>query len=122
MVRGRCLFRKNWPPTDTSSDGHRYEERITVWQASSADEAIAKAEIEASEYAAVIEEAPDEYLGLAQSYALSDRPDQVGAEVFSLIRSSTLEPESYLDTFFDTGQEHQQSAEAPTPTSTEVSR
>jgi hypothetical protein len=28
--------------------------------------------------------------------------------VFSLIRDSNLDPESYLDTFFATGQEHQQ--------------
>jgi hypothetical protein len=61
----RCLFRKGWPPADASFDGHRYEERITLWQATSAGEAIAKAEAEALDYAAVIEEPPDEYLGLA---------------------------------------------------------
>ncbi len=107
----RSPFRKGWPFTDTSSDGHRYEERITLWQASSADEAIAKAEVEALEHAAAIEEAPDEYLGLAQSYALFDSPQHAGAEVFSLIRDSRLDPESYLNAFFDTGREHQQGTE-----------
>lgn len=93
----RCLFRKGWPPpTDDFFGGHRYEERITLRQASSADEAIAKAEAEALDYAAVIEEAPSEYLGLAQSYALADTPDQNGAEAFSLIRDSNLEPASDL--------------------------
>lgn len=71
----RCLFRKGWPSADASFEGHRYEERFTLWRASSADEAIAKAEAEAFKYAAVIEEAPDEYLGLAQSYALADNPE-----------------------------------------------
>jgi hypothetical protein len=60
----------------------------------------------------VIEEAPSEYLGLAQSYALLDAPDRVGAEVFSLLRTSPLEPDDYLDAFFDTGHEHQQHAQA----------
>lgn len=111
----RCLFRKGWPPTDTSSPTHRYEERITLWQASDADSAIALAEAEAAEYASAIGEAPDEYLGLAQSYALLDTPSQSGAEVFSLMRTSALEPNNYLDAFFDTGHEHhQRSSDAAT--------
>jgi len=105
----RCLFRKAWASTEDSPGGHRYEERITLWQATDADEAIAKAEAEAAEYAAVIEESPDEYLGLAQSYALFDNPALDGAEVFSLIRDSNLDAEGYLNTFFDTGAEHQRS-------------
>lgn len=104
----RCLFRSNWPPPAKPFDGHCYEERITLWQAGSAQEAITKAEAEALDYAAVIEEAPSEYLGLAQSYALYDSPDHEGAEVFSLIRDSNLDPDSYIDTFFSTGREHLQ--------------
>ena len=64
-----------------------------MWQAASADGAIAKAE---AERAAAIEEAPDEYLGLAQSYPVTDNPTQDGAEVFALIRDSNLDVESYL--------------------------
>jgi len=30
-----------------------------------------------------------------------------GAEVFSLLRESDLEPDAYLDAFFDTGTERQ---------------
>ena len=30
-----------------------------------------------------------------------------GAEIFSLMRDSDLDPEDYLDTFFDTGEEHE---------------
>lgn len=43
---------------------------------------------------------------MAQSYALSDNPAQDGAEVFSLIRDSNLDAESYIDTFYDTGGKH----------------
>ena len=102
----RCLYRMGWPPADASFDGNRYEERITLWRANSSDEAIAKAEAEAEAYAAVIEEAPSEYLGLGQSYALADSATEDGAEVFSLIRDSNLDAERYIDTFFETGDEH----------------
>lgn len=74
-----------------------------LWQASSLDEAIARAEIEAAEYAG----ADDRYLGLAQAFALADEPGD-GVEVYSLIRDSELEPTGYLDTLFDTGTEYQQ--------------
>ena len=59
-----------------------------------------KAEAEAHDYAGAIEEAPSEYLGIAQAYALSDTPDQDGAEVFSLIRDNHLDGNRYLDAFF----------------------
>ncbi|GIE38008.1 hypothetical protein Alo02nite_09060 [Actinoplanes lobatus] len=53
-----------------------------------------------------------EYLGLAQVYSLSDEPGH-GAEIFSLLRGSTLEPGAYLDAFFDTGHERQGAVESP---------
>ncbi|GAA2787148.1 hypothetical protein ACFQ0M_46390 [Kitasatospora aburaviensis] len=94
----RCVFGTK------TRDGKVYEERITLWQASSADEAIALAEAEAETYAA---DTGSAYLGLAQSYRLGDTPGP-GAEVFSLLRDSPLEPDAYLDAFFDTGTERQQ--------------
>lgn len=103
----RCLFRCGWPPADSADDSHRYEERITLWRAGDIDEAIVKAEAEARDYAAAIKEAPSEYLGLTQAYALFDAPEHDGAEVFSLIRDSQLDSSSYLDAFFDTGHERQ---------------
>ena len=36
---------------------------------------------------------------------IADKIDS-GAEVYSLIRDSNLEPEKYLDTFFETGNEY----------------
>jgi hypothetical protein len=43
---------------------------------------------------------------VAQSYELYDEPGD-GAEVFSLIRVSDLEPSDYVDRYFDTGTERQ---------------
>ena len=101
----RCVFRSAWlenadhlPP-----DEHLYEERITLWQATSTEEALALAEAEAIDYA----DEDDEYLELAQAYKLIDDPVQ-GAEVFSLMRSSKLEADEYLDAHFDTGTERAQ--------------
>lgn len=92
----RCVFRWSQPPT--------YEERITLWQASSLDDAIARAEHEAAGYATRL---GSEYLEIAQAYWIGpNRPDE-GSEVFSLMRDSDLEPDDYLDTFYDTGQERQ---------------
>ncbi len=79
----RCVFRSGWPePAPNDPPRHNFEERITLWRASSAAEALAKAEAEAREYASIIEEAPCEYLDQAQSYELSDSPALDGAEVF----------------------------------------
>ena len=59
------------------------------------------AEAEAEEY---VDDLDDEYLGLAQSYRLPTEPVH-GAEVFSLIRRSSLTPQAYLGAFFATGTE-----------------
>jgi hypothetical protein len=107
----RCVFRAEtsqaWGPPDLAVGESAYEERITLWQAESADGAIERAEDEAREYASRLEV---EYLGIAQSYRLEDVPVE-GAEVFSLIRRSTLDGDPYLDSFFDTGDEFQQGDE-----------
>jgi hypothetical protein len=83
-----------------------YEERITLWQAASLDDALARAEAEAVEYAAFM--GSEHLAGLAQAYPLADAPPRDGAEVFSLIRDSALPPKPYLDRFFTTGRERQQ--------------
>ena len=83
---------------------HLYEERITIWVADDIDEAIKLAEQEAESYADSIDA---EYLGLAQGFSLFEKIESSGTEVYSLLRESNLEPEKYLDRFFDTGDEHQ---------------
>lgn len=97
----RCVFMLGWPP-DTGAS--HYEERVTLWRAASFDEAIARAEAEATDYAAAIDDRPSEYLGIAQAFALFEDPDD-GAEVFSLIRVSALDSADYVARFFATGDE-----------------
>ncbi|MBX3284954.1 MAG: hypothetical protein KF703_06390 [Actinobacteria bacterium] len=98
----RCVIEH--PDDDAASGHHWYEERITLWRARSIDEAIRRAQAEASTYAA---ELGNRDLGLAQAFRLADSA-VAGAEVFSLVRGSHLEPGEYLDRFFDTGTEAQQ--------------
>ena len=100
----RCAFASDaW--VDEEGSYRTYEERVTLWRASSADEAIERAEADAEEYAASVSETPVSYLGLAQCFHLFDEPVD-GAEVFSLMRDSDLDPDDYVDSFFDTGAEH----------------
>jgi hypothetical protein len=93
----RCVFRS------VSGDEFVYEERLTLWQADSLDEAITLAEADAHRYATEVDV---EYLGLAQAYGLPGPPAS-GAEVYSLMRESELSADDYLDRFFDTGRERQ---------------
>lgn len=94
----RCIF------TISIEGGQAvYEERVTLWPAVDADDAIRLAEAEAEEYASNIDA---DYLGLAQAYMMADEV-AAGAEVFSLMRTSDLKPAEYLSTYFDTGAERQ---------------
>jgi hypothetical protein len=95
----RCVFR--W----TQSQGTPYEERMTLWRAESLDDAIERAEREAREYA---RRNKVEFTGFAQAYRLAeDQSPDHGMEVFSLLRDSGLDPDAYVRTFFDTGDEHE---------------
>jgi hypothetical protein len=100
----RCIFK--CPKASFNKLDHLYEERITVWKAADADEAIDKAIDEAEEYA---DRNGFTYAGLAQSFWMFTVIDVNGAEVFSLLRESNLEIEAYLDTFFSNGAERQKS-------------
>jgi hypothetical protein len=84
-----------------------YEERVVLFKADDFDAAIAMAESEAADY---VEDSDNEVLPLFQAHWLFDDPAD-GIEIFSLMRVSDLEPDEYLDHFFDTGQERQQYAE-----------
>lgn len=80
-----------------------YEERVTLWQAHTFDDAIAQAEQEAESYAPGVD---SRFLGFSQAYRLAETPGH-GGEVFSLIRDSRLAPSDYVTAFVDTGDEHQ---------------
>ncbi len=93
----RCIFRH--------ADRGAYEERVTIWRAASFDEAVASAEAEAAAYAGHLDNV--EFTGLTQAFHMFEAPAS-GAEVFSLMRDSELDPDAYLNRFFDTGTERQQ--------------
>jgi hypothetical protein len=93
----RCIFK--------ASDRPAYEERITVWLAESFEAAVRLAEGEAVEYA---DSVGFRFVGLAQAYDLKSEDIGRGSEVFSLVRSSDLEPSAYIDRFFATGAEFEQ--------------
>src|SRR6266508_1032863 len=84
-------------------DCDAYEERLTIWRASSADQAIELAERDAVKYAEIVS---GRYAGLAQSYLIGPEQPGHGDEVYSLLRASVLDPDEYLSTYFDTGAEH----------------
>lgn len=97
----RCLFAFEGASTGRSN----FEERVTLWRAESFEAAIAMAELDAVDYA---ENVGGRYLGLAQAYHLAEGSPASGAEVFSLMRESDLDPDDYLGRFFNTGAERQQ--------------
>src|SRR4051812_43383434 len=98
----RCVFR--WKPRPDQARRHLYEERITLWRANDIDDAIALAEVEAQSYAS---DSEVQYLEFCQAYALFEDLETNALEVFSLLRASDLEPAQYLNTFFNTGTEHE---------------
>lgn len=99
----RCVFRHPLPDGQVREHPFTYEERVTIWRAGSFEEAIAKAEEEADEYASNVD---CEKTDLVQAYFFELRPEE-GSEVFSLMRDSALTPTEYLDHYFDDGGERQ---------------
>jgi hypothetical protein len=71
-----------------------------------------RAEVEAEEDATSILDGPDTYLQLAQAYQLYNEPGD-GAEIFSLVRVSALQPEAHLERHFTTGTERRQDERGP---------
>jgi len=94
----KCIFSSTRDDTDCE---FTYEERITLWNASDADAAIQLAEKEAKEYA---KKNSVSYSGFCTSYQLPLQPGE-GAEIYSIIRNSDLDPEQYLDEHYDTAEE-----------------
>lgn len=89
---------------NTTPPSRLYEERIIVLQAESFDDAISIAEQEAAEYS----DERIKYLGYVNVFKLYDEKIENKTEVFSLLRTSDLEANNYLNTFFVTGSEHTQ--------------
>jgi hypothetical protein len=82
-----------------------YEERITLWSANTADEAIEMAEKEAMRYS---KKNNIEFIGLSQLYHLFENRIRNGTEIVSLMREHNYSANKYIDRYFDTGFERQQ--------------
>ena len=101
----RCVFEA--PTESFNTKRHLYEERITVWSAESLDDALDKAVAEANAYSE--KHSGYRFSGLSQGFSMFPSIEADGVEVFSLLRESDLELDEYLDSFFSTGDERQQS-------------
>jgi hypothetical protein len=91
-------------PSGGSRTVDSYEERIVLIRADSEEEAITKAEVEASEYC---HGSDTEYTGFVRVFHIFEEAIRDKTEVFSIIRDSELSPKDYLDHFFDTGSEYE---------------
>lgn len=100
----RCVF--ELPTESINTKKFLYEERVTVWRATDIDEAIDMAAEEACAYCS--DKKGSRFTGFSQAFWMFDPINLNGVEVFSLLRESDLEQEDYLDHFFSTGDERQQ--------------
>ena len=83
-----------------------YEERIVLVRAESAEEAIRFGEAEAQEYASANDV---EYLGFIDTFHSFASELGAGTEVYSLMRTSPLDPEDFVTRYFDDGTQHSRS-------------
>jgi hypothetical protein len=86
-----------------SAPGQVYEERVILVRAESFDDAISRAEVMAEEYARDVDGCS--YTGFIDVFHIYDEDIGHGSEVYSLMRTSDLSREEYLNRFYDTGAE-----------------
>ena len=89
-----------------SCPGQVYEERIILVKAENLDDAISRAESMAEEYANDLEGCS--YTGFIDVFHIYDENIGDGVEVYSLMRTSNLSKDEYLNSFYDTGMERTQ--------------
>lgn len=80
-----------------------YEERIVLFRAISFEDAIEQAENESERYCRdwSSEGCQIRYEGFLDVYHLSEPTVGHGAEIYSKVRKSPLEPSEYLDRYYD---------------------
>jgi hypothetical protein len=79
-----------------------YEERTVLFKATSEDEAFTKAEEDAKTYASQVNSV---YVGYSDLFHLIDEELGEAAEIFSLMRTPSIDAETYISRFLDTGTE-----------------
>lgn len=75
-------------------------------RAESADEAVRLGEAEAQKYAGANDA---EYLGFIDTFRCFAGELEAGVEVYSLMRTSPLDPEAFVTRYFDDGTQHAKS-------------
>jgi hypothetical protein len=98
----RCLF--SHPTRAKDGDGHLYEERVTLWKCGSWDEAYRLARLEAETYA---KEANAIMINTTDAFHLFDDECGHGTEVWSVMRGSHFDAQTYTDTFCSTDRDRQ---------------
>ncbi len=93
----KCLF--HHPTRKRAGEAYLYEERITLWMATSFEGAYLKAKEEALQYA---DESNSVFIQPVSAFHLFDERITEGTEVFSIMRGSNFDPSSYRDTFCNT--------------------
>jgi hypothetical protein len=98
----KCLFIHRNLSKEAEKD--LFEERIILTRAKNNSWAIKKAELEARHYAKIEN---CEYLRYCDCFKIENSVGD-NSEIYSLMRSSALEPEDYISRFYDTGNETSQ--------------
>jgi hypothetical protein len=88
-----------------------YEERVTLIRARDFDHAIARGKALAETYALELGDGA-RYLGFIDVYDIGDEIGD-GAEVYSLLRSSLLAPDDFVDHYHDDGTQNSGSSGDP---------
>lgn len=98
----RCLF--SHPTRAREGDEHLYEERVTLWRCGSWDEAYCLARLEAETYA---KEVSAILIDTTDAFHLFDAECGHGTEVWSTMRGSHLDSQTYTETFCTTDRDRQ---------------
>ena len=96
----RCLF--SHPTRERIKNQNLYEERITIWEAQTWEEAYKMAELEAKNYA---KEADAIFIEATDSFKLFDNKFNSGLEVWSTMRDSKVSNAEYISNYINTGKE-----------------
>ena len=94
----KCLLEHAGLSEDTTA--HVYEERIVLLRAVSFEEAVLRAERDATEYAKPIKA---RYLGYSNAYKLDVDSISDATEVYSLMREVPMPPEDFITRYYDDG-------------------
>ncbi|MEO7098583.1 MAG: hypothetical protein ABI162_04420 [Luteolibacter sp.] len=104
----RCLF--SHPTRAKDDDGHLYEERVTLWKCGNLDEAYRLARIEAETYA---KEADAIFIDTTDAFHLFDAECGHGSEVWSVMRGSHFDAQTYTNTCVTTARDRRHDYSGP---------